>query len=465
MMLRGMIGLLVWLLLALPALAQAPPELPTCTFEDQSALDAAALLARSFDSRGQHGATPRLLTLSADPQARLSANSVHLLLAPGERDTIEWAKMRLLAAARTVEHVTREDGTRGSVHVPVFARLHGHAAGVARIELDLPQRPGLRFAELWHGVVAVCNAADNRIIAYGAVDVRVHSRLWSSLLSGGLLIAVYAMLAAVALRINARRLDAAAAIRATAEGGRGESGPGWRWMQALNPLFITQDAAGIGSLSRLQLLVFTLAVVFIYAYVLARTGELAALSPDVLALLGITVLGSGLSRMVGEAGSVSHANRSWLKARGLLRRRDDRLPRLSDLVCADGELEIARVQAIIFSSITVVALLIKGPRDLGGFQISAETLYLLGLSQAAFVAGKAIPAEGVRRLNAEITAMRNAERELLDAQQQSPGSPGAEGLARSKAAWNGALAAAEDTLADVYGETLDEARLRALRLT
>lgn len=294
------------------------------------------------------------------------------------------------------------------------------------------------------------------MIAFGVVDVVVQSRLWSVLICGALLMLVYGALMGVARNMHARRLSLVAAAR-FAEG----EPRFWRWVQAANPIFITQDAAGNGSLARLQLLVFTLAVLLVYTFVLLRTGELAALSVDVLSLLGITVLGSGLARAVGETGSVTAANRSWLKARGLLRHREDRMPRAADLICADGEIDVARVQAIVFSLITVVALLIKGPRDLGGFEIADEMLALLGLSQAAYVVSKGIPAESVRRLNAEVTVIRNAEREWLDLQL---GTSSAETLARAKAAWNSALLAAEDTLADVYGEALERQRLSAMRV-
>jgi hypothetical protein len=476
---QGAALLLAFLLQAAPVLAQgeqaAPPR---CTGEGRATLGADEVIARTIGFQGEGPARPRMFALVRDREARLSGNSVHLLLQPGERDAVEWSKVRLIGAARTAEHVALPQG-RGFAEDGIFARLISHAGGVARVELDLPQRPGARRAEHWHAVVAVCSTADDALMAFGTVEVRVHSWASSAMLSGGLLIAIYAGLVAVALRINAARLDRVAATRFVDE----PVPLGWRLRQALNPVFITQDASGVGSLARLQLLVFTLAVVFVYSYVLARTGELAALSSDVLALLGITVLGSGLSRLVGESGSVSAANRGWLKARGLLKTREDRTATLADLVCADGELEIARVQAIVFSSITVVALLLNGPRDLGGFEISNETLYLLGLSQAAYVAGKAIPAEGVRRLNAEVAALRAAERALAEAQSRSAAASAMpapataeeallrsaervrsdEGMASARGTWNGALAAAEDTLADVYGERLDTAALHALR--
>jgi len=110
-------------------------------------------------------------------------------------------------------------------------------------------------------------------------------------------------------------------------------------------------------------------------------------------------------------------------------------------------------------------------------------LYLLGLSQLAYVAGRALPAEGVRRLNQEVAALRAAERQLaqtsarLAALEAMPPPMTAEEAANraaeiarlteeattARSAWNSALAAAEDTLTDVYGEMLDRAKLAALR--
>jgi ATP:corrinoid adenosyltransferase len=74
-----------------------------------------------------------------------------------------------------------------------------------------------------------------------------------------------------------------------------------------------------------------------------------------------------------------------------------------------------------------------------------------------------------------VAALRAAERQLMQAegkaavQRMLPGATAEETArleaeaAAARTAWNAALAAAEDSLLDVYGDTLDRARLQALR--
>lgn len=470
------------LLFLLPgvALAQAPPA-PTCRVSGPDAAD--VLLRATFDQpartpaaaprRPDEASPPRRLIATRDPSARLSGSSVHVVMTL-ERSDPAWTKVELSGVART-RHF-RPDVPAALPDAPeqrlenyhragVFAQLRRQADRSAVIEVDLPRRAGSDYHEPWFLVVVLCDAESNTIFGYGVVEVFVHSLAWSAWVSGGLVATIYAMLVLVTLRVNGPRLARAAESRFGAD----PPPRSWRLLQAINPIFLAQDAAGIASLARLQLLVFTLAVVFVYTYVFARTGEQAALSEDVLKLLGITVLGSGLSRIVGESGSVTAANRIWLKGRRIVLVNEHRLPRLADLVCADGEVEVARVQAIVFSLLTVIALVWQGPRDLGGFEIAEETLYLLGISQLAYVAGKAIPAEGVRRLNQEISALRAAEREMearqaaLAAASDAEAPRRAEELSTARANWNATLTAAEDTLVDVYGVNLDRQRLHALR--
>lgn len=420
---------------------------------------------------------------------RLSGSSVRVRITLEGNDPESWSRVKLRAAARTRDHVARPAAARpggaaaaeggGDLcryrFLGVNAVLRAQNERIGSIEVDYPRGAGGALRESWTLVVALHTLDEDKLFAYGTVDVEVGSLFWSAALSLALMVAVYALLMAVALRAHGRRLRLVEAARARAEAREARDPPplGWRLRLALNPLFITQDASGIASLARFQLLVFTLAVTFVCAYVFLRTGELASLSEDVLKLLGIAVVGSALARIGGETGSVTPANRIWLKGKRLILADDARLPQVADLVTADGELQVARVQAIIFSSLTVAALVWTGPRDLGGFEISDEVLYLLGLSQIAYVAGRAIPAEAVRRLDQEVAALRAAERQREQAEaklavQQRLDAAAAETVRleaeaqAARTAWNAALLAAEDSLRDVYGDALDIARLRAL---
>jgi hypothetical protein len=205
------------------------------------------------------------------------------------------------------------------------------------------------------------------------------------------------------------------------------------------------------------------------------TFSIPELSADILALLGITALGSFGARIAANAGSVSTANAAWLAGKGVVAP-NTRLPRMSDLVIADGEVDLTRVQAFFFTLLVCSSLVFSGTADLAGFTVPAQTMQLLGLSQLTYVAGKAIPAEGVRRLNAELDALRTAERQAIEARTRLLAAPAlpdeaaraaeeiraAETLAQANQRWSDARTAAATTLEPIYGERFRAAALAAL---
>jgi len=219
---------------------------------------------------------------------------------------------------------------------------------------------------------------------------------------------------------------------------------------ALRPTVIMQDAFGHCSLSRFQVLLFTLVLTGVYAYVMTRTGELPDVSPSVLLLLGITLAGSTLARAV-DGPVVDTPNRLWLLGTGVIDP-TPRLPQWRDLLAGDGEIDVTRVQALVFSVFAAVALVVNGTADLEQFRIPDQIVQLMGISQAVYVAGKALPREAATRLNAEIRALREAESAALD----TPGD------AAASRAFETARNAAGSVLFDVFGERFDDAALRRL---
>ncbi|WP_270936892.1 hypothetical protein [Falsiroseomonas oryzae] len=220
---------------------------------------------------------------------------------------------------------------------------------------------------------------------------------------------------------------------------------------ALRPTTIAQDSFGFASLSRFQILLFTLALTGVYAFVLMRTGELPTLSTSVLALLGITLTGSALARAT-EGSSVETANRIWLLGTGVLDT-SPRIPAWSDLIASDGEIDASRVQALVFSLFAAVALVAFGTADLQNFAIPDELNYLITISQGAYVAGRALPRDSARRLNEEVRTIRDAEtRVLLDPND-----------AAARTAFETARNALASSLLDVFAERFDDQRLRRLQ--
>lgn len=257
---------------------------------------------------------------------------------------------------------------------------------------------------------------------------------------------LYLLLALAAMRTQ-RRQFAFARGRAAADGRR-LSPFGF----ALKPTTIMQDAFGHCSLARFQVLLFTLVLTGIYAYVLMRIGTLPNLSASVLGLLGITLTGSVLGR-VADGPVLETPNRVWLLGTGVLDP-TPRLPEWTDLIAGDGEIDVTRVQALAFTLFAAAALVAKGTGDLASFEIPDQLNYLMGISQAVYVAGKALPRDAAKRLNDEVRALREAERAALDADDASR--PAA--LRGFETARN----AIASVLFDVFGDRFDDRALRAM---
>jgi hypothetical protein len=183
---------------------------------------------------------------------------------------------------------------------------------------------------------------------------------------------------------------------------------------------------------------------------MARTGQMPDISNTVLALLGITLSGSTLARIT-EGSVVDTPNRLWLFGTGVVDP-TPREPRWHDLLAGDGEIDVTRVQALAFSVFAAVALVANGTGDLEKFEIPEKLNYLIGLSQAVYVAGRSLPRDSARRLNEEIRLVREAEGAALAA-------PGADTERAFETARNGL----QTSLFNVFGERFRGAILRALK--
>jgi|GEM_PF-2483342 len=262
--------------------------------------------------------------------------------------------------------------------------------------------------------------------------------------AAGMLVALglYLALALASMQVQRSQL---AALRDRL-GGSAPSALGF----ALRPPVIAQDSFGHASLSRFQILMFTLALSGVYAYALIRTGELPNISGSVLALLGITLTGSALARAT-EGSSVDTANRIWLIGTGVIDS-SARIPVWSDLIASDGEIDASRVQALVFSLFAAFALIAFGTADLQNFAIPDELNYLITISQGAYVAGRALPRDSAKRLNEEVRTIRDAENRVLTDPTDAAARKGFE-TARN---------ALSSSLIEVFGERLNDARLRRL---
>jgi hypothetical protein len=230
----------------------------------------------------------------------------------------------------------------------------------------------------------------------------------------------------------------------------GKLGRGWGRARAWSPAFICQDTFGYMSLSAFQVFLFTLALLGVYTYAFVLTGEPPDVQPSVLALAGITLAGSTLATAANRP-MLDTPNRLWLLGTGTLAQHD-RQPLWTDMLTTDGHVDITRVQALAFTLFAVTALVVRGAENLGDFTIPEQLNYLIGLSQAVYVAGKALPADTARRLNAEIDALRAAEGRAV-AQRTD---------AAAQAEFDRLKAGAAPLLLDVFGARFNRAALEAL---
>lgn len=195
----------------------------------------------------------------------------------------------------------------------------------------------------------------------------------------------------------------------------------WRSLDRLLPWNIA-GANGNASLSQLQMLVFTLIVATLLFYQWMRTGLLQEISTDLLYLIGISTAGTAATqvatsirkdldpavyRYVQELGwfTAPLANASSkASARGLL--------------MTNRRFDIYKFQMLVFTCVIAAYVIASGAKELGNIQISATLLTLMGMSQGAYVGGRAAAdvltplqdqLRGMQSLQLRYQACRNAE--------------------------------------------------------
>ena len=206
--------------------------------------------------------------------------------------------------------------------------------------------------------------------------------------------------------------------------------------RSANPLVITQGAHARASLSKLQLFFFTLAVVWVAVAILTWTHKLAGLSADVVVLLGIGAAGTTGGKLTAIAKRrLDFENWAWLVRKGWIVQSiepgsNDRRPEFGDLLRTGDEIDIDKFQLFAFSFVVGVALIYfaaygADPQGLAEFEIPGEYLSLIGLSQVAYIGGKAVNPSTVADLNKKLTKVRNLETEFVRAVERSWSQPGA----------------------------------------
>ncbi|GEM_PF-4291767 len=195
---------------------------------------------------------------------------------------------------------------------------------------------------------------------------------------------------------------------------RFESLKEWSWWRCLDPIALSSDMFDRGSLANLQILFFTLLVSYGLLYIVMRTGELSSISSTVVELLGISALGSLGSNVVGiTRNRLGVENWAWLVARKVLPLNDSGrgTPRWSDLIMSDTELDLYKLQALMFTVIVGLGMIVGG-FSLATFSVPPELLEVLGLSQAVFVGGRLARPATMGDLDDLLTELRKREAAL-----------------------------------------------------
>jgi hypothetical protein len=194
------------------------------------------------------------------------------------------------------------------------------------------------------------------------------------------------------------------------------------FLQSLDPVQITANPYGRGSLGKLQIFLFTLIVFGLLIFYLLRSGVIASMSTDVMLLLGISAAGAVGGKIAYRANRrVSFENWAWLIRNGWLPDKDKRdiAPQAHwrDLFL-DGntdEFDPYAFQMAVFSLVVAIALVKSTLAGLGTFKIPAELLELLGISQAVYIGGAAIDKTGFPELDKKLDEIRQHEKDFANA--------------------------------------------------
>lgn len=184
---------------------------------------------------------------------------------------------------------------------------------------------------------------------------------------------------------------------------------GWDF---LNPVHLTADSFNRASVQKLQVLMFSSLVGFLVLDLVLRTGALAALSPTVVGLLGISGVGAAAAQITyRQRTRLSFENWAWLQNRGVIKATTPTTglgPQWRDLVLTNREFDVYKLQTLIFSVTVAVALVVGGASSLATFTVPETLLGILGLSQVVYVGGILVRPPAVDDLDQALTKLRAA---------------------------------------------------------
>jgi hypothetical protein len=192
------------------------------------------------------------------------------------------------------------------------------------------------------------------------------------------------------------------------------------FLRSLDPVKLTSGPDGKGSLSKFQILSFTLLVFGLILLFSLQTGMLSDLSGTILALLGINGIGATIAKGADtQRTTLSTDNRAWLLRKNWIPTVkapvDNSNASWRDFFSTDGEFDVYRYQSFVFALVVMVALAAAGVSQLSTFAIPDTILGIVGLSQAVYIGGKLVTPTGMSDLNTAIGDLRAQEKTFRDA--------------------------------------------------
>lgn len=165
-------------------------------------------------------------------------------------------------------------------------------------------------------------------------------------------------------------------------------------------------ADGLPSLSMFQIYLWTWLVLVGLTYVVTITGELFAITPQVLTLLGIAGAGSLAARFV-STGNVQRSKSADTAT-------------FADILKTDGKFDLYRLQMFLFTAYTAVFVALRIALDQAFPALDASLLLLMGISNGIYVGSKAAggdsPFQTAERLDLQLKILNeakvNADREV-----------------------------------------------------
>jgi hypothetical protein len=384
------------------------------------------LAARAIGAPGR-GTQPEEADPRADVRQAPARGSILVKLTrPPTVPQDEWRSSYTFGAAQTerkMDNPGQDNPPRKKVGVGVFIKQHDTEHLI--LSVVVPDTVEPFRSDLWNIVPVVCSGTTHQLIGYGVVSVTAVSTGLAWTISIAVLVLFWLAITFASWQVNSEKLDRLwettkarwTGWQPTPESERRVESV-WKFFQATNPIFISQDSLGYGSLSRFQILVFTSVVGLVLLHIFVHSGVLSGMSNTVLMLLGITIAGGTFARAADDWAGVSASSRRFLLGENILKVRRDK-PRFADLLETQGELDVAKVQALLFTSMVALAILASSVVGLETFVLPEQIVYLTALSQGAYVFGKLIPADSRKRIEQDLDQLRRAAQDVIG----KPGDP------------------------------------------